>query len=154
MSLSYWIIKWKWVYESVRPTSNDTVQMSINWPLSQSLFFCYLCVRTNLDFPTYAQLKWIVFYMICSHVFHMSFRLSVFVVMPDDVNNRSCIIIWWIWGHHFAFWVILCHDRRRSKNRFFYDDFAGPENDLNYVLSTFVESEYEITICCRLQYID
>ena len=36
----------------------------------------------------------------------------------------------------------------------FYDNFAGTENDLNHVLSTFVDSEHEITNFCHSWYVD
>ena len=36
----------------------------------------------------------------------------------------------------------------------FYTNLAGSENDLNHVLSTFVDSEHEITNFCHSQYVD
>ena len=36
----------------------------------------------------------------------------------------------------------------------FYDNFAGTENDFNHVLSTFVDSEHEITNLCHSRYVD
>ena len=35
-----------------------------------------------------------------------------------------------------------------------YDNFAGTESDLNHVLSTFVDSEYEISNFCNSRYVD
>ena len=35
-----------------------------------------------------------------------------------------------------------------------YDNFAGTKNDLNHVLSTFVESEHEISNLCHSRYVD
>ena len=34
-----------------------------------------------------------------------------------------------------------------------YDNFAGTENGLNYVLSTFVDSEHEISNFCHSRYL-
>ena len=36
----------------------------------------------------------------------------------------------------------------------FYTNLAGSENDLNHVLSTFVDSEHEITNFCHSHYVD
>ena len=36
----------------------------------------------------------------------------------------------------------------------FFDNMAGTENDLNHVLSTFVDSEHEIPNFCNSRYID
>ena len=36
----------------------------------------------------------------------------------------------------------------------FYNNLAGTENDLNHVLSTFVDPEHEITNICHSQYVD
>ena len=36
----------------------------------------------------------------------------------------------------------------------FSDNMAGTENDLNHVLSTFVDSEHGIPNFCHLRYID
>ena len=35
-----------------------------------------------------------------------------------------------------------------------YDNFAGTENYLNHVLSTFVDSEHEISNFCNSRYVD
>ena len=48
----------------------------------------------------------------------------------------------------------LCYDRRWRKKRANYDNFAGTETDLNYVLSTFVDSEHEISNFCHSRYVD
>ena len=36
----------------------------------------------------------------------------------------------------------------------FFDNMAGTENDLNHVLSTFVDSEHEIPNFCNSRYVD
>ena len=41
-----------------------------------------------------------------------------------------------------------------ERTEHFYDNFAGTENDLNHVLSTFVDSEHEITSFCHSRYVD
>ena len=41
-----------------------------------------------------------------------------------------------------------------ERTEHFYDNFAGTENDLNHVLSTFVDSEHEITNFCHSRYAD
>ena len=66
----------------------------------------------------------------------------------------SCTSTVWNRGYHSTF-VCYCVmiDAEQRTGRF-YDNLAGKENDLNHVLSTFVDSEHEITIFCHSQYVD
>ena len=67
---------------------------------------------------------------------------------------RSCIFILWNSGHHSAFWVICVMIDAEERTGQIYDNFAGTENDLNHVLSTFVDSEHEISNFCNSRYVD
>ena len=67
---------------------------------------------------------------------------------------RSCIFILWNWGHHSAFWVICVMIDAEERTGQIYDNFAGTKNDLNHVLSTFVDSEHEISNFCDSRYVD
>ena len=92
--------------------------------------------------------------MICLHVIHMLFRLSVFVVTHDNVYSKLYIYLVKL-GSSYCLLGNLCYDRRWRKNREKnYDNFAGTENDLNLVLSTFVDSEHEISNFCHSRYVD
>ena len=46
----------------------------------------------------------------------------------------------------------MINDEQRTSH--FYNKLAGTENDLGHVLSTYVDSEHEITNFCRSQYVD
>ena len=46
----------------------------------------------------------------------------------------------------------MINDEQRTSH--FYNKLAGTENDLDHVLSTYVDSEHEITNFCRSQYVD
>ena len=53
---------------------------------------------------------------------------------------------------HFS-WFCTMIDVEQEAGQFF-DDMAGTENDLNHVLSTFVDSEHEIPNFCNSRYVD
>ena len=49
----------------------------------------------------------------------------------------------------FCFWVICVMIDAEERTGQIYDNFAGTENDHNHVLSTFVDSEHEISNFCH-----
>ena len=53
---------------------------------------------------------------------------------------------------HFS-WFCTMIDGEQEEGQFF-DNMAGTENDLNHVLSTFVDSEHEIPNFCNSRYVD
>ena len=53
---------------------------------------------------------------------------------------------------HFS-WFCTMIDVEQEEGQFFYN-MAGTENDLNHVLSTFVDSEHEIPNFCNSRYVD
>ena len=66
----------------------------------------------------------------------------------------SCTSIVWNRGYHsiFVCYCVVIEVERRTGH--FDNNLAGTENDLNHVLSTFVDSEHEITNFCYSQYVD
>ena len=85
--------------------------------------------------------------------FPMLFRISLFVVTHDNVYSKLHIYLVKL-DSSLCLLGNLCYDRRWRKKRANYDNFAGTENDLNHVLSTFVDSEHEISNFCHSRYVD
>ena len=53
---------------------------------------------------------------------------------------------------HFVGYCVMIYAEQSTGH--FYTNLAGSENDLNHVLSTFVDSEHEITNFCHSRYVD
>ena len=58
----------------------------------------------------------------------------------------------WVITLPFVFYCVMIDAEQRIDR--FYTNLAGSENDLNHVLSTFVDSEHEITNFCHSHYVD
>ena len=87
-----------------------------------------------------------MFSICCSDSPYLLWRMTMYI--------RSCIFILWNWGHHSAFWVICVMIDIEEETGQIYDNFASTENDLNHVLSTFVDSEHEISNFSHSRYVD
>ena len=106
----------------------------------------YFNICATLLFPELHSTEMVWFQcIICLHVFHILFRLFAFMFDSRRFLNRD---------RHPAFFVLLYHDRRWTGSRAIFGNMAGPENDLNHVLSTFVDSEHEIPNFCNSRYVD
>ena len=78
---------------------------------------------------------------ICLHVFHMLYLCLTRGVFWIEIVTR-----------HFS-WFCTMIDVEQEAGHFF-DNMAATENDLNHVLSTFVDSEHEIPNFCNSRYVD
>ena len=110
--------------------------------IKQKSYLSFICI------PTCHQYLWYVymFSICCSDSPYLLCRMTMYI--------RSCIFILWNWGHHSAFCVICVMIDAEERTGQIYDNFAGTENDLNRVLSTFVDSEHEISNFCHSRYVD
>ena len=85
----------------------------------------------------------------------LRFALFIFCSLTSD-SLYLCLTrgVFWIGivTLHFS-WFCTMIDVEQEEGQFFYN-MAGTENDLNHVLSTFVDSEHEIPNFCNSRYLD
>ena len=72
--------------------------------------------------------------------------VCILFTLSDSVLTRDNLFL--KRDRHRAFCVILCRPLKGIRAMTF------AENDLNHVVSTFVDSEYEILIFCHSYYVD
>ena len=106
-----------------------------------SRFPSRIVIRTNLPLPSLYFTKCFIFYVWYVYQFFVYCSDSSYLLWRGTMYFLSCTSIVWNRGYHSTFvcyCVMIDVDQRTGH-------FAGTENDLNHVLSTFVDSEHEIT---------
>ena len=115
---------------------------------------CYHSHQSPSHFLIYTSPKCFVFHVWYVCVFLVYCSDSSYLLWRMTMYFLNCISIVWNQGYHSAFCGLLCYDRCWTKYGPFYTNLAGSENYLNHMLSTFVDSEHEITNFCHSQYVD
>ena len=109
-------------------------------------------IRTNLPLPSLYFTKCFIFYVWYVCQFFVYCSDSSYVLWRRTMYFLSCTSIVWNRGYHFTFVCYCVIIDAEQRTGCFYNNLAGTENDLNHVLSTFVDSEHEIIIFCHSQY--
>ena len=107
-------------------------------------------IRTNPPLTKFTLHKNVLFLHI---IFYMCFFYcsdSSYLLWHISMYHPSCIFIVLNRGYDAAFCMLLCYDRCWIKTMTFCKILAGSEDYLYHVLSTFVDSEHEITILLSL----
>ena len=117
--------------------------------ISHVHFFC-LCYHSHQSpshFLIYTSPKCFVFHVWYVCVFLVYCSDSSYLLWGMTMYFLNCTSTVWNQGY------CVMIDAEQSTGHF-YTNLAGSENDLNHVLSTFVDSEHEITNFCYSQYVD
>ena len=122
--------------------------------VGRSRFPSRLVIRTNLPFPSLYFTKCFIFYVWYVYQFFFYCSDSSYLLWRGRMYFLSCTSIVWNRGYHsiFVCYCVMIDVEQRTGH--FDNNLTGTENDLNHVLSTFVDSEHEITNFCHSQYVD